>query len=91
MTKDEEFILIRMLAKRFNIGRRDIKLVSERFPNRIENKRYLVYLIENLVREAKNLAVIQKEMSDAIPTLDTHLNVTTLSESDPNIKSDLPL
>jgi hypothetical protein len=78
-----------MLAKRFNVGRRDIKLVSERFPNRIENKRYLIYLIENLVREAKNLAVIQKEMSDAIPTLDT--TVTTLSESDPNIKSDLPL
>lgn len=80
-----------MLAKRFNIGRRDIKLISERFPNRIENRRYLVYLLENLVREAKKLAVIQKEMSEVIPTLESHLNVTPLSESDPNIKSDLPL
>lgn len=91
MTEDEEFILIRMLAKRFNIGRRDITLISERFPNRIENKRYLVYLIENLVREAKKLAVIQKEMSDAIPTLKSHLEVAPLSESDSNIKSGLPL
>ena len=89
MAKNEEYILIRMLAKRFNIGNREIRLVSERFPNRIENKRYLVYLLENLVREAKNLAIIQQEMSDATPSLG--LSVTASSQSDPVIKSDLPL
>lgn len=62
LTKEEEYILIRMLAKRFNSGNREIRLTSERFPNRIENKRYLIYLLENLVAEAKKLAVIQREM-----------------------------
>lgn len=65
LTKEEEYILIRMLVKRYNTGRREIKLTSERFPNRIENKRYLVYLLENLVAEAKKLAIIQCEMLQA--------------------------
>ena len=62
LTKPEEYILIRMVAKRYNTGRREIRLTTERFPNRIENKRYLIYLLENLVAEAKKLAVIQQEM-----------------------------
>lgn len=66
MSKDEEYILIRMVAKRFNVGRREIRLTSERFPNRIENKRYLIYLLENLVAEAKNLAVIQHQSLVAV-------------------------
>ena len=86
LAKNEEYILIRMLAKRFNVGNREITLVSERFPNRIENKRYLSYLIENLVREAKNLAIIQREMSEAAPDL----KVTSQGQSDPVINSDLP-
>ena len=76
-----------MLAKRFNVGNREITLVSERFPNRIENKRYLSYLIENLVREAKNLAIIQREMSEAAPDV----KVNSQRQSDPVINSDLPL
>lgn len=76
-----------MLAKRFNVGNREITLVSERFPNRIENKRYLSYLIENLVREAKNLAIIQREMSEAA----SDLKLTSQGQSDPVINSDLPL
>jgi hypothetical protein len=76
LSKDEEYIMIRMVAKRFNVGRREIRLTTERFPNRIENKRYLIYLLENLVAEAKNLAVIQHQSpvavalddsSDAVP------------------------
>lgn len=66
LTKDEEYILIRMVAKRFNVGRREIRLTSERFPNRIENKRYLIYLLENLVAEAKNLAIIQHQSPVAV-------------------------
>ena len=76
-----------MLAKRFNVGNREITLISERFPNRIENKRYLSYLIENLVREAKNLAIIQREMSEAAPDS----KVTSHGQSNPVINSDLPL
>ena len=44
-----------MVGTRYNVGKKEIKLTCERFPNRIENKRYLVLLLENLVRECKKL------------------------------------
>jgi hypothetical protein len=52
-------ILIKMLGPRFNQGKQEIKLTSSRFPNRIENKRYLVLLLENLVSEAKRIATLE--------------------------------
>ena len=57
LNKDEEAVMIEMVGKRYNQGRKEIRLTADRFPNRIENKRYLVCLLENLVREAKNLAL----------------------------------
>ena len=42
-----------MVGTRYNVGKKEIKLTCERFPNRIENKRYLVLLLENLVRVRK--------------------------------------
>jgi len=41
------------LCHRYDKQARQLKLVSNRFPNRIENKRYLVYLLENLLAEAR--------------------------------------
>ena len=55
LTADEEGIMLEMVGKRYNQGRKEVKLTSNRFPNRIENKRYLVVLIENLVEEARRL------------------------------------
>ena len=57
LTKDEEAILLEMVGKRYNQGRKEIKLTADRFPNRIENKRYLIVLLENLVTEAKELCL----------------------------------
>ena len=57
LTKDEEAILLEMVGKRYNQGRKEIKLTADRFPNRIENKRYLIVLLENLVTEAKALCL----------------------------------
>ena len=57
MTKDEEAIFLEMVGKRYNQGRKEVKLTADRFPNRIENKRYLVVLLENLVIEAKELCL----------------------------------
>jgi hypothetical protein len=56
LTKEEEAVVIAMVGKRYNQGRKEIKLTSDRFPNRIENKRYLVVLLENLLAEAKTLS-----------------------------------
>lgn len=61
MTEDERHIFIRMMGLRYNTGKKEVKLTAERFPNRIENKRYLTYLLECLVTEAKKLAVIQRQ------------------------------
>jgi hypothetical protein len=44
-----------MVGKRYNVGRREVKLTAERFPNRIENKRYLILLLESLILESKKL------------------------------------
>jgi hypothetical protein len=55
LTADEEAIFLEMVGKRYNQGRKEVKLTSNRFSNRIENKRYLVVLIENLVEEARRL------------------------------------
>lgn len=44
-----------MIGPRYNVGNQEITLITDRFPNRIENKRYLGYLLENLLLECKNL------------------------------------
>ena len=44
-----------MVGKRYNVGKRELKLTAERFPNRIENKRYLILLLESLISETKQL------------------------------------
>ena len=61
LTEAEKWIFIRMVGFRYNTTNQSVKLITTRFPNRIENKRYLVYLLENLVIEAQKLAVIQQE------------------------------
>lgn len=56
LNEEEVKIFIRMVGPRYNPGRREVKLTCKRFPNRIENKRFLVLTLENLVAEAKNLS-----------------------------------
>ncbi len=48
-------IFLRMVGPRFNCGRRELRLISSRFQNRIENKKYLIMLLENLISESKRL------------------------------------
>jgi hypothetical protein len=54
-----------MVGTRYNVGKKEIKLTCERFPNRIENKRYLVLLLENLVRECKKLFAMSDKYHDS--------------------------
>lgn len=60
LSSRETKILIEMVGKRFNTGKRQIKLVTERFPNRIENKKYLMFLLETLVNETRQLAKVDE-------------------------------
>lgn len=55
MSNEEKQIFIEMVGKRYNVGRKEVKLIAERFPNRIENKRYLILLLESLILESKKL------------------------------------
>ncbi|CAM9346690.1 unnamed protein product [Choristocarpus tenellus] len=44
-----------LVGPRYNPSKDELRLISERFPNRIDNKRYLVTLLEKLVLEARKV------------------------------------
>lgn len=57
----EAAIFIEMIGSRYNQGKREVRLISNRFPNRIENKRYLTYLLENLLNEARRINALSDQ------------------------------
>ena len=61
LTSAEESVLRRLVGKRYNPGRNEITLVADQFPSRMENKKYLVLLLENLCSEARRLAAEFKD------------------------------
>jgi hypothetical protein len=52
----ERNIFIEMVGKRYNTGKKEVRLTTDRFSNRIENKKYLTLLLERLIAESKKLA-----------------------------------
>lgn len=58
LTDIEKKVFIEMVGKRYNSGKREVKLITNRFPNRIENKKYLIYLLEMLKSESKRLGAM---------------------------------
>lgn len=56
LSDEEVKIFLRMVGPRYNQGRKEVKLTCKRFSNRIENKRFLVLTLENLLAEARNLS-----------------------------------
>jgi hypothetical protein len=57
----EKEIFLEIVGSRFDPKKGDLKLSSEKFASRIENKRYLVDMIERIVSNARKLA---KEFAD---------------------------
>ena len=57
----EKDVFMKIVGSRFNQKKGDLQLSSEKFASRIENKRYLVDMIEKIVFNAKKLA---KEFDD---------------------------
>ena len=52
----ERDIFIEMVGTRYNTGKKEVRLTTDRFSNRVENKRYLTLLLERLIAESKKLA-----------------------------------
>jgi len=58
LTAEQTKIFIEMVGPRYNTGKRIVKLTATRFPNRLENKKYLIYLLERLAIEARKLSLL---------------------------------
>ena len=52
----EKDIFLEMVGKRYNTGKKEVRLTTDRFSNRVENKKYLTLLLERLIAESKRLA-----------------------------------
>ncbi len=64
--EQEKEIFLEIVGSRFDPKKGDLQLSSEKFASRIENKRYLVDMIERIVSNARTLA---KEFADEEKTV----------------------
>lgn len=55
LSKEEQQIFLQMVGPRYNPNKKELKLTASKFQNRIENKKYLTMLLEQLLAEAKDL------------------------------------
>lgn len=55
----ERAIFARLVGPRLNVGNAELKLTCSKFPNKLENKKYVILLLENLIAEAKRLAQVE--------------------------------
>ena len=57
---DERLIFLRMVGSRVQVGNGELKLTADVFPDRMENKKYLILQLENLLAESKRLNSIKE-------------------------------
>jgi len=62
LSEDELAVFLEMVGPRYNQGKRIVRLTAERFPNRIENKKYLILLLEKLLLETRRIAKLAPTM-----------------------------
>jgi hypothetical protein len=55
LTPEELQVFIRMVGPRYDNAKKVLRIICKRFPNRIENKRFSVLLLERLLAEARRL------------------------------------
>jgi hypothetical protein len=53
-----------MVGPRIRVGNGLIKLTAEKFPNRMENRKYLLFLLEDLVKKAKELNAVRDQYTE---------------------------
>jgi hypothetical protein len=51
-----------LVGSRYNPGKDELTLVSGRFMNRGHNKQYLLYLLDNLIAEAKGEKIAEEAL-----------------------------
>ena len=61
LTPNQAKVFVEMLGPRYNVGNQEVKLTAARFNNRVENKRYLLFLLENLLLETKRICALVEE------------------------------
>jgi hypothetical protein len=54
-------MFLAMVGSRFNPGKREVRITCDRFPNRIENKKYTIIQLERLIIESKRIFHLQSE------------------------------
>ena len=84
----ERLIFIRMVGPRFFQPENEVKLVTSRFPNRIENKKYLIYLLEILLLETRRLYREKDILSVTPPPPNENGISESQSKTQPEMESD---
>ena len=75
-----------MVGSRFNPGKREVRITCDRFPNRIENKKYAIIQLERLIVESKRIFQLQLEERKQLRG-DKNKNTVPASMSPDNIRS----
>lgn len=61
LSKLEKQIFVGLLGPRYNVGNQQFKLTCEKFQNRLENSKYIIFLLESLLADARRIAIEQAE------------------------------
>lgn len=61
MKGGEKDIFVQMVGKRLRVGNGELLLTTDKFPNKMENRKYLVFLLENLIAESKKFYATHPE------------------------------
>lgn len=65
LSKEELAVFIEMVGPRFNQGKGTVRFTSERFANRIENKKHLIFQLERLLLESRRISADLAKASPA--------------------------
>lgn len=61
LSHTERAIFARLVGPRLNVGSGELKLTCTKFPNKLENRKYIILLLENLIAEAKRLNQVKEK------------------------------
>lgn len=64
LNDEERQIFVRMVGPRIKVGNGEVKLTCNKFPNKLENRKYLLFQLESLLKEAKRLLTIKDQHLD---------------------------
>jgi hypothetical protein len=66
LSDEEKQVFIRMVGPRYKTGQQEFRFISDRFSNRIENKKFLTLQLEQLLVEAKNLNKLRDQYPEEV-------------------------